>query len=399
MKTRWLVGLVAAVMLSGPALAAEKPLKLGVLTDMSSVYADSAGLGSVAAVELAVEDAGGMAFGQPIEVISADFQMKADIALAIAREWYDTQGVDAIFDVIGSGNALAINNLAKELQRTVFVSAAAADAIGGADCNGYALGWLYNFNALIRTVVYAQLDKGYKTWFLLLPDGSYGKLVQAQLEKFLPSGGGEIVGTVTFPYETQDFSSYLLQAQASGAQLIVSTSGGSANINIMKQAREFGLPNEQQKVAGLVDLLTDVKSAGLEVMQGQTYVTSFYWDFDDRTREFARRFEEKMGKKPTNNQAGAYSAALWYIKAVNATNSRDPEAIRTWLATQTIDDLTTRNGRLRIGGRLVRDMYLVQAKTPAESKGEWDYYTVLETISPEQAFGPDSESGCPMDAK
>ncbi len=396
MKARWLIGALA-LLLSGPAAAEEKPLKLGVLTDMSSVYAESTGMGSVASVELAVEDAGGMAFGQPIEVVSADFQLKADIALSIAREWFDQDGVDAIFDVIGSGNALAINNLVKEQKKMAFVTAAAADAIGGAECNGYGIGFLYNFTSIIRAVVYAQLEKGYTTWFLMLPDGSYGKLVEAMISKYLPDGGGEIVGTVTFPYETQDFSSYILQAQASGAQLIVSTSGGTANINIMKQAREFGLPNADQQVSGIIDIITDVKAAGLDVMHGQTYATSFYWDFDERTRAFAERFHEKTGAMPTNNQAGAYSAALWYIKAVNATNSRDPDTIRAWLTEQVIDDATTRNGRLRKGGRLVRDMYLVQVKESGDSSGIWDYYNVLSTIPPEQAFGPDSESGCPTD--
>lgn len=396
MKARWLIAPLV-MLLAGTAVAEDKPLKIGVLTDMSSVYAESTGEGSVVAVELAVEDAGGTAFGKPVEIVSADFQMKADVALAIAREWFDTDGVDAIVDIIGSGNALAINNLVKDEKKLAFVTAAAADAIGGAECNGYGIGFLYNFTSIIRAVVYAQVEKGYKTWFLMLPDGSYGKLVHDMVQRYLPPLGGEIVGTVTFPYETQDFSSYILQAQASGAELIVSTSGGSANINIMKQAREFGLPNESQQVSGIIDIITDVKAAGLDVMQGQTYATSFYWNFDDRTREFAQRFYDRMGRMPTNNQAGAYSAALWYVKAVNATNSRDPDVIREWLSKQVIDDATTRNGRMRPGGRLVRDMYMVQVKAPGESEGEWDFYDVVTTIPPEEAFGPDSESGCPVD--
>ncbi|WP_158340953.1 ABC transporter substrate-binding protein [Paraburkholderia xenovorans] len=370
---------------------------LGVLTDMSSVYADSAGKGSVAAVQLAIEDVGGKALGQPVKLVSADYQMKTDVALSIAREWFDRDGVDAIFDVVNSGTALAINNLVKDKKKLAFITAAAADQIGGTECNGYGIGFLYNFTSIVKTVVQAQLAKGYKTWFLMLPDAAYGDLMNAAIRRELTAGGGQIVGSVRFPFETQDFSSYLLQAKASGAQLIVSTSGGAANINIMKQAREFGLPSKTQKVGGMIDILTDVKSAGLRVMQGQEYATSFYWNMDDRTRAFAKRFYAKMGKMPTNNQAGGYSAALQYLKAVNAIGSKDPQKVFAYLKTIKFDDAVTRHGTLRPGGRLVRDMYLVRAKKPEDQKGDWDYYDVVATIGPEQAFGPLSESRCAMD--
>jgi branched-chain amino acid transport system substrate-binding protein len=397
MKRHWLYGVLACVLLGSPAMAETKPLKLGVLSDMSSVYADAAGMGSVTAVQLGVEDAGGKAFGMPVEVISADFQMKTDVALSITREWFDRGGVDAIFDVINSGTALAVNNLAKEEKKLVFVGAAAADAIGGAECNGYGVGWLYNLTSVVRTVVAAQIAHGYDTWFLMEPDGAYGTLMDGLIRKYVTEGGGKVVGVARFPYETQDFSSYLLQAQASGAKLIVSTSGGTPNINIMKQSREFGLPNEKQTVGGMIDIITDVKAAGLNVMQGQTYATSFYWNFDDRTRDFSKRFYAKMSKMPTNNQAASYSSSLWYVRAVNATGSRDPETVLAWLRGQTIDDLTTRNGKLRKGGRLVRDMYLVEAKTPSESADAWDFYKVLQTIPGDKAFGTAAEGGCPMD--
>jgi branched-chain amino acid transport system substrate-binding protein len=397
MNGRWFYGILACMLLTGPALAETKPLKLGVLSDMSSVYAEAAGMGSVTAVQLGIEDAGGKAFGMPVELISADFQLKTDVALSIAREWFDRGGVDAIFDVINSGTALAVNNLAKEEKKLVFVGAAAADAIGGADCNGYGIGWLYNMTSIVRTVVTAQIAHGYTSWFLLEPDGAYGTLMDGLIKKYVVAGGGKVIGAARFPYETQDFSSYLIQAQTSGAKLIVSTSGGTPNINVMKQSREFGLPNNQQAVGGMIDILTDVKAAGLNVMNGQTYATSFYWNFDDRTRDFAERFYAKMGKMPTNNQAASYSSALWFIRAVNATGSRDPETVLAWLRNQTIDDLTTRNGKLRKGGRLVRDMYLVQAKSASEATGPWDFYNVLEKIPGAQAFDSDASSGCPMD--
>jgi branched-chain amino acid transport system substrate-binding protein len=371
-------------------------VKLGVLTDMSSIYADSVGKGSVAAVELAVEDVGGKALGQPVSIVSADFQLKTDVALSIARQWFDRDNVDAIFDVINSGTAIAINNLAKEKKKLVFVTAAAADQIGGVECNGYGLGFLYNFTSIVRTVVQAQVAKGNDTWYLLLPDAAYGNLMDTAIRRELEAAGGKVVGSVRFPYESQDFSSYLLQAKASKAKLIVSTSGGAPNINIMKQAREFGLPTSTQKVGGMIDILTDVKSTGLQVMEGQEYATSFYWNMDDRTRSFAKRFHAKMGKMPTNNQAGSYSAALQYLKAVNAIGSKEPEKIFAYLKKTKIDDATIRNGTLRFDGRLVRDMYLVRAKKPSEQKSEWDFYDVVATISPEKAYGPVSDSKCSM---
>jgi branched-chain amino acid transport system substrate-binding protein len=397
MQTQWLRGLLAYLLLIGPALAAEAPLKLGVLTDMSSVFSEAVGKGSVAAVELAVEDAGGQAFGQPITVVSADFQMKADIALSIAREWFDRRGVDAIFDVIGSGNALAVNSLAKEAKKLVFITAAAADAVGGEQCNGYGINWLYDLTSLYRTLIAAQLEKGNKTWFMLLPDGAFGTSAEALVRNYLPEGGGKIVGAVRFPYETQDFSSILLQAQSSGAQLIVSTAGGAPNVTIMKQGREFGLPNDRQKLTATQDIITDIKAIGQDLLEGQIYGSSFYWNYDERSRAFGRRFYNKIGQMPTNLQAAGYSAALWYIKAVNATNSRDPQVIRAWLQSQIIDDATTRNAHLRKGGRLVREMYAVRVKNASKSTEPWDYYDVAKVIRGEDAFGKDTDSACPMD--
>lgn len=383
---------VAIAAAQGTATA---PVKIGVLTDMSSVYADASGKGSVTAVELAIEDVGGKALGQPIQLVTADFQMKTDLAVSIARQWFDRDGVDAVFDIVNSGTALAVNNLVKEKKKLAFFTAAGADDIAGKECNGYGLGWLYTLTSLVKSISAAQVAKGNDTWFLMLPDAAYGTLMDTYIRRELTAVGGKVIGSVRFPYETTDFSSYLLQAQASGAKLIVSTSGGAANINIMKQAREFGMPNEKQKVGGVVDLITDVKAAGLKVMEGQEYATSFYWNMDDRTRAFSQRFFAKMKVMPTNQQAAGYSAALQYLKAVNATGSKDPDKIVAHLKTQTFDDASIRNGKMRGDGRLVRDMYLVRAKKPADSKGEWDYYDVVATIPGEKAFGGMNESACP----
>jgi branched-chain amino acid transport system substrate-binding protein len=378
---------------------APRPIKIGVLADMSSVYAEAGGKGSVAAVEMAVEDAGGKALGQPVQVVSADFQLKTDVALGIAGQWFDRDGVDAIFDVANSGTAIAVNNLAKEKRKLVFVGSAAADPLGGTECNGYGLGWLYTVSSVVKTVVAAQLATGRDTWFLLLPDTAYGNLMDGAIRKELAASGGKgkVVGSVRFPNETTDFSSFLLQAQASGAKLIVQTVAGSANVATMKQAKQFGLPNEKQAIGGMIDIITDVKGAGVDVMQGQTFGTSFYWDYDAKSRAFADRYFAKTGKRPTNQQAADYSAVMSYIKAVNATGSRDPEKVTAYLQKQKIDDAVVRNGTLRKGGRLVHDMYLVQVKKPSESKGEWDYYKVLETVPAEKAFGPIADSACAMD--
>lgn len=375
----------------------QRPIKLGVLTDMSSIYAEGVGKGSVAAVELAIEDAGGKALGMPVEVVAADFQLKTDVAMSIARQWFDRDGVDAIFDVINSGTALAINNLAGEKKKLVFVGAAAADGIGGSECNGYGIGWLHTLTSIVKTVVEGQLAKGYDTWFLLNGDSAQGTLIDGIIRKELAAGGGKVVGAVRYPVDTQDFSSYLLQAQASNAKLIVSTFGGTPNINIMKQSREFGLPNQKQAVGGMIDIISDVKSAGTGVMQGQTYGTSFYWDYDDKTRAFANRFYAKMKAMPTNLQAADYSAALQYLKAVNATNSRDPDKILEYLHKTKIDDAVVRNGSLRKGGRLTRDMYAVRTKSPSAQKRDWDLYEVVETIPAAKAFGPIAESACKLD--
>ncbi len=387
-----------ALMLHSVAASAQTsaPVKVGVLTDMSSVYADASGKGSVAAVELAIEDVGGKALGQPVQLVSADFQMKTDLALTIARQWFDRDGVDAVFDIVNSGTALAVNNLVKEKKKLAFFTAAGADDIAGKDCNGYGLGFLYTLTSAVRSVASAQVARGKGTWFLLLPDAAYGTLMDSIIRRELAAMGGKVVGSVRFPYETTDFSSYLLQAQSSGAALIVSTSGGAANINIMKQSREFGLPNDKQQVGGIIDLITDVKSAGLEVMQGQVYATSFYWDMDARTRAFSNRFYARMKAMPTNQQAAGYSAALQYLKAVNAIGSKDPDKVFAYLKTQKFDDASIRNGQLRADGRLIRDMYLVQAKKPADRKSDWDYYSVIATVSGEKAFGGLHDSACPM---
>ena len=383
----------ASAVLAQPA----PPIKIGVLADMSSVYSEGGGKGSVAAVELAIEDSGGKALGQPVQVVSADFQLKTDLALSIAKQWFDREGVDAIFDVANSGTAIAINNLAKEKKKLVFIGSAAADPVGGNECNGYGMGWLYTISSVVKSVTAAQLKKGLDTWFLLLPDTAYGTLIDASIRKEVAAGGGKIVGSVRFPNETTDFSSFLLQAQSSNAKLIVQTVAGNAQSSTMKQAKEFGLPNSKQAMGGMIDLVTDVKAAGVEVMQGQTYGTSFYWNFDDRTRAFANRFYAKTKKMPTNQQAADYSAVMSYIKAVNSTNSRDPEKITAFLRQQKFDDPVVRNGTLRKGGRLVHDMYLVQVKSPAEKQGEWDFYKVIDVVPAEKAFGPLSESACPMD--
>jgi branched-chain amino acid transport system substrate-binding protein len=390
---------IAAMIFCLPfGLASAQPgtaVKIGVLTDMSSVMSDAAGKGSVAAVELAIEDVGGKALGQPVQLVSADFQMKTDLALTIARQWFDRDGVDALFDIVNSGTALAVNNLVKEKKKLAFFTAAAADDIAGKECNGYGIGYLYTFTSIVRSVVAAQVAKGNDTWFLLLPDAAYGTLIDSIIRREMAAAGGKVIGSVRFPYETTDFSSFLLQAQSSKAKLIVSTSGGASNINIMKQSREFGLPSDTQRVGGMIDILTDVKSAGLKVMEGQEYATSFYWNMDDRTRGFANRFFAKMKKMPTNNQAAGYSAALQYLKAVNAVATKEPEKVFAYLKLHRIDDTTTRNGQLRADGRLIRDMYLVRAKKPSEQKSEWDFYDVITTIPGEKAFGTINESTCP----
>jgi len=400
MKTS-LIRLASIFLLSGACASAvvAAPVKLGVLTDISGVFSDLSGQGSVEAAKLAVEDVGGSVLGEKIEVVSADHQQKPDVGLSIARKWFDVEGVDVILDVPNSAIALAVNTLVKDKNKIAIYASAATDRLTEDSCNGRGLHWTFDTYSQTRGAANALVQQGFDTWFLLVADYAYGHSMEQAMREAVPAAGGKIVGGVRHPLQTPDFSSYLLQAQGSKAKIVALASGGDATINAIKQGREFGLQQGGQRLASLLTFITDVHSLGLEQMQGLQFVVPFYWDMDDKARAFAKRYFARMGKMPGEAQAGVYSGALHYLKAVKAVNSKDPEKVVAMMREMPVEDAFARRGRLLPNGRMVHDMLLVEVKAPSQSKQAWDYYKILATIPAEKAFRPLSESACPLTKK
>jgi len=400
MKTS-LIRLASIFLLSGACASAvvAAPVKLGVLTDISGVFSDLSGQGSVEAAKLAVEDVGGTVLGEKIEVVSADHQQKPDVGLSIARKWFDVEGVDVILDVPNSAIALAVNTLVKDKNKIAIYASAATDRLTEDSCNGRGLHWTFDTYSQTRGAANALVQQGFDTWFLLVADYAYGHSMEQAMREAVPAAGGKIVGGVRHPLQTPDFSSYLLQAQGSKAKIVALASGGDATINAIKQGREFGLQQGGQRLASLLTFITDVHSLGLEQMQGLQFVVPFYWDMDDKARAFAKRYFARMGKMPGEAQAGVYSGALHYLKAVKAVNSKDPEKVVAMMREMPVEDAFARRGRLLPNGRMVHDMLLVEVKAPSQSKQAWDYYKILATIPAEKAFRPLSESACPLTKK
>lgn len=393
-KQRWMLP-AALLTLFGTAAMAE-PVKLGVLTDMSGPFSDLSGRGSVEAARLAAEDFGGKVLGEPIEVVFADHQQKPEVGLNIARKWLDEEKVDVILDVPNSGIALAVNNLVKEKNKIAIYSSAATDRLTEDSCNGHGLHWSTDTYAQTQGAARALIQQGIDTWFLLVADYAYGHSMEQAMREAVTQNGGKIVGGVRHPLATLDFSSYLLQAQGTGAKIIALASGGDATVNAIKQGREFGLDKLGIRLASLLTYITDVHSLGLETMQGLQFVVPYYWDKDDRSREFAKRFEARVGKKPGEAQSGVYSGVLHYLKAVQAAGTKDPEKVLAKMRELPVEDAVTRNGTLRPNGRMVHDMYLARVKKPSESKGPWDYYAIEITIPADKAFRPLAQSACPL---
>jgi branched-chain amino acid transport system substrate-binding protein len=393
-----LLSAVAIAAMTATGAAADK-VKLGVLTDMSGPFADLSGKGSVEAARLAVEDFGGSVLGEKIEVIFADHQQKPDVGLNLARQWYDVDGVDVILDVPNSAIALAVNNLAKEKKKIAIYASAATDRLTEDSCNGYGLHWTFDTYSQTRGASRALIDQGFDTWFMLVADYAYGHSMEQAMREAVAANGGKVVGGVRHPLQTLDFSSYLLQAQGSKAKIVALASGGDVTVNVVKQGREFGLQRSGQRLSSLLTFITDVHGLGLEMMQGLQFVVPYYWDMDDKTREFAKRFQDRVGKMPGEAQSGIYSGVLHYLKAVQAVNSKDPDKVLAKMRETPVEDMFSRNGKLLPNGRMIHDMYLVEVKAPADSKKPWDYYKIISTIPAEKAFRPLAESACPLTKK
>lgn len=371
------------------------PLRIGVLADMSGTTSDLGGKGSVVAAQFAVDDNGGSVLGRKVEIVSGDTQSKPDIAANVARGWFDTGGVEAIADIPNAAIALAVQTVAREKKKITLVSAAASVDLYGKGCSPTGFLWTYDTGVLARGTAQAVFGGGGKNWYFITADFSFAIQLQADTTTQIEKLGGKVMGATKVPQGTTDFSSALLQAQSSGAEVVGMALAGNDMVNAIKGAREFGLLQGGQKIAGMVLFITDVHSVGLEAMGGTYVTTAYYWDQDDATRAFAKRFQDKMGRPPTMIQAGDYSAVNHYLKAVKAAGTTDGPLVSMKMKEIPVEDFMTHDAHIRPDGRVVRDMYLAQVKTPAESKGEWDLYKILQTLPGAGLLAPPSETACP----
>jgi branched-chain amino acid transport system substrate-binding protein len=372
--------------------------RIGVLSDLSSLYADVTGQGSVQAARMAIEDFNAAGGKMKAEVVAADHQNKADIGSAIVREWFDRNGVDVIVDVPNSAVALAVNELAKQSNKAFLNTGASSSDFTGKACSLNSVHWVYDTYALATGTARAIADSGGDSWFLLTADYAFGHTMEADVRRILEQKGARIVGVVRTPLNSPDFSSFLLQAQASKAKIIGLINAGGDTITSIKQAAEFGLTRQGQKMAAMVLYITDVHSLGLQVAQGLQFTSAFYWDLNDQTREWSRRFAARnRGNMPSQLQAGVYSAALHYLKAVESLGSaKDGKRVIEVMKEIPVSDPLFGSGSIREDGRKLHNMYLFETKSPSESKGPWDYYKLLRTISASEAFRPMQDGGCPF---
>jgi branched-chain amino acid transport system substrate-binding protein len=366
-------------------------VKIGILTDMGGPLSDAAGKGSVVAAQLAADDFGGKVLGAPVQIVSADHQGKPDIASSLARAWFELDHVDAVNDLVLSGVALAVANVAKQLNRIALVNGAATDRLTNEECAPTTVHFAYDTYSIAQAISDTTIKQGGKKWFFIAVDTAGGKALEQVTSQFVKKNGGEVLGSIRYPSGTTDFSSYVLAAQASNADVIGLAMSGSELSDVIKTVKEFGL---KQRLAATVALITDVHAVGLKIAQGMYIATAFYWDTDEATRAFSKRFFAKMSKMPTDVQAGVYSSTLLYLNSIKAAGTDDTNAVLAEMRKQKINDIF-KNGYLREDGNVVHDMYLTQVKSPEESKYPWDYARVVTTIPGEQAYQPLSENRCP----
>ncbi|PZA10588.1 ABC transporter permease [Rhodopseudomonas palustris] len=395
MKLKFLSAALAATALIAVTPASAQGVKIGILNDQSGVYADYGGKWSLEAAKMAVEDFGGEVLGQKIEIVSADHQNKPDNAVAIARKWYDVDGVDMITELTTSSVALAIQDLSKEKKKIDIVVGAATSRITGDACQPYGFHWAFDTHALAVGTGGALVKAGGDTWFFLTADYAFGYALEKDTSEIVLANGGKVLGSVRHPLNSSDFSSFLLQAQASKAKVVGLANAGLDTANSIKQASEFGIVAGGQKLAGLLMTLAEVHGLGLKAAQGLVLTEAYYWDRDDKSRQFAERFFKRTNRMPSMIQAGTYSATLSYLKAVKAAGTKDTEAVAKKLKELPVDDAFA-SGKVLANGRFVHDMYLFEVKKPEESKKPWDYYKLLATVPGDKAFPTAAESGCPL---
>jgi branched-chain amino acid transport system substrate-binding protein len=387
-----LLGGVAAALFATSAAA---QVKIGVLGDMSGAYADLGGKGSAIAARMAIEDFGGQVLGKPIELVSADHQNKTDVAASIARRWYDREGVTMITDLTNSAVAIAVQGISREKKKINLVTSTATTALTNKECSPWGVHWTFDAYALANAPVRAMIESGAKKWFFITADYTFGHNLQETTEKMIKKLGGTVVGTATHPFTSQDFSSQLLKAQASGADIVALANSGSDTSNSVKQANEFGI-QKKQKIVSLLTFITDVHSMGLPIAQGLSFSEAFYWDQNDETRAWSQKFMKRHGTMPSMVHAGTYSAVAHYLKAVKAANSIDADAVMAKMREIPVNDFAFKNGTIRPDGVHDHDMYLFQVKTPKESKRPWDYYKQVAVIPKGKTFQPLEEVDCPL---
>jgi branched-chain amino acid transport system substrate-binding protein len=384
-------------LLGRPALAqqpAGAPVRIGVLTDMAGTFSDISGPGAVLAVKMAVEDFGGSVLGRPIEVLSADNQNKPDIGSAIARKWFDVDGVVMIQDVMNSAVALAVINIAAEKDRVAIVNGASSSVITNDKCTPNSIHYTWDTYSIAKAISQSLVKRGSDSWFYLTVDFAFGHALAHDSAEFVKEAGGQVLGEVRHPLNTQDFSSFLMQAISSRAKVIGIANAGADAINTIKGVREFRVTSSGQQIAALSLNLNDTAALGLNTAQGLLFTEAFYWDMNEQTRAWSQRFFGRFGKMPTSTQAGDYSSTKHYLQAVKAAGTTDAKPVLAKMREMPINDFFATNGHIRADGRMVHDMYLMQVKTPAESKGPWDYYKLLATIPGNEAFLPLEKSSC-----
>lgn len=385
----------AAVGTSAHAQISGDVIRIGLITDMSGLYSDIDGAGGVEAIRMAVADAGGSVAGKKIEVLFADHQNKADVAAAKAREWFDTQGLDLLIGGTNSGTSLAMAKVAAEKKKPFIAVGAATSALTNDQCNPYTVHWAYDTVALAKGTGNAVVKAGGKSWYFLTADYAFGAQLQNDASAVVKAAGGNVVGSVKHPLAATDFSSFLLQAQASKAQILGLANAGGDTINAIKAANEFGI-TKSMKLAGLLVFINDIHSLGLKTTQGMYLTDSWYWNRDAETRAWGRRFFEKMKRMPSSLQAGDYSVATQYLAAVKATGSDDADKVLAQMRKTKVNDIFAKDGFIRGDGRMVHDMYLMQVKTPDKSTEPWDYYNVVQTFKGEEAWTTKAESKCAL---
>ena len=394
-KLKALALMLGAAGLATSAVQAQEKVKIGFITDMSSLYSDVEGKGGATAIQMAIDDFGGKVLGQPIELLTADHQNKADIAASKAREWIDTQGVTMVFGGTNSGTALATAKVAQEKKRVYFNNGAGSSALTNEQCTPYTVHYAYDTVALAKGTGGAVVDSGGKSWFFLTADYAFGHSLENDTSAVVKAKGGTIAGAVRHPLNASDFSSFLLQAQNSKAQILGLANAGGDTINSIKAAKEFGI-NKTMKTAGLLVFLSDIHSLGLKNTEGLLHTTSWYWDKDEESRKFADRYFAKMKRMPTDVQAADYSATTTYLKAVAAVKSTDADKVMEYMKKTPINDFFAKGGVIRPDGRMVHEMYLVQVKSLADSKKPWDYLKIVKKIPGDQVFTTKAESKCAL---